>query len=176
LNLLKMLKQKGFSFKPGKDMTWPETVIKRKKVKVEATVRIDRIIYRGISKIAFNYLAKVAGKEFTLSDDFDGIRNFIRYDEGGSNNYFVPNQPPILHDDKMLQKYGIKTTQGHLLIVGWKGSALISKVSIFNQYTYLVILCKNYRGMWFRLSSGHHFDVSSKDVNELISISKRLII
>jgi hypothetical protein len=172
-DLLKLLNKKGFGVELGKDESWPVFVENRSKVKVEATVRIDRIIYRGISKIGFNYLALAAGEGFALSDNFNGIRNFIRYDVGQSEDYFIPNQPPILHDDKI---FNVKTTQGHLIILERRGNKVISKVSLFNLYTYLIILCKHYSGIWFKLSSGHHFDVNSRDVSKLKMVSKRFLV
>jgi hypothetical protein len=175
-DLIKLLRKKGFRVELGKDKSWPMFVENRSKVRIEATVRIDRVIYRGISKIAFNYLALVAGKGSTLSDNFDGIRHFIRYDVGESDDYFIPNQPPILHDDKVFRKFNVKTTQGHLIILERRGDSVISKVSLFNLYTYLIILCKNYSGIWFKLSSGHHFDVNSREVSKLMAVSKRFLV
>lgn len=171
--LLKILKEKGIETKPGEDIKWPEAVQKRNLVLIEGSIRIDRAIYRGFAKIAFNYLAYVAGKDFALLDDFDGIRNFIRYDMGDSNDYFGVNEPPILYHERI---FNIKETSGHIIIIGWHDMNIISKVSIFNISTYQVKLCNNFNGVWRPLKSGHHFDVNSKEVDKLVAISRQLVL
>jgi len=89
--LLKVLKEKGMDIRPEEEMPWPECVKEKRQTLVEGTIRIDPIIYRGLSKIAFNYLAYVAGRELTLLEDFNGIRSFIRYGEGNSDSYLGVN-------------------------------------------------------------------------------------
>lgn len=175
--LLRVLKEKGMDFKLGKEIEWPENK-KGRKILVKVTPIIDRIIYRGLSKIAFNYLARVVGKDFVLLEDFNGIRNFIRYDEGKSNDYFCGRGLPILQEDRFLRKYNIrgKVTDGHLIIVKWRKMDLISKISIFNMATYLIRFCRNFSGrIWRPISYGHHFDINSKEVNKLIIANRRLM-
>ena len=144
-------------------------------VKIQSNMTVDRVIMRGICKIAFNYLASVAGSHFLFSDSFDGIRKFILCDEGNSSDYLAVNQPPILHDDQIFSKFNIKVTQGHLIILTWSIDKLICRLSLFNVHTYLIILCKNYSGIWMPIKSGHHFDIQNKEVNRLLSISKALL-
>jgi len=172
-HLLSVLKEKGMEIKLEAEKEWPEYVKKRNQTLVEGVIRIDRTIYRGIAKIAFNYLAYVEGKNFVLIEDFSGIRNFIRYGEGNSNDYFGVNEPPILYYDRLLKRYNIRVTNGHLVIIEWHGANLISKVSIFNMTTYLVKLCRNFKGVWRQIKGGHHFDVETKEVNKLIRVNPR---
>lgn len=172
--LLGALKEKGIDIKLGKEIEWPENK-KGKKILVKVTPIIDRIIYRGLSKIAFNYLARVVGKEFVLLKDFNGIRNFIRYDEGNSNDYFRGREQPILYEDRILRRYNMKVTNGHLIVVEWRRTNLISKISIFNMATYLIRFCRNFSGVWRPINYGHHFDINSKEVSELITASIRLM-
>lgn len=130
---------------------------------------------RGFCKIALNYLTFVAGKDFVLSPNFDRIRRFIRYNKGDSNNFFAVNLPPILQDDQRLEKFGAKVTEGHLIIVGWLDKRMVSKVSLFNVQTFGINLCQDFKGVWRPIKSGHHFDVETKQVTKLISVSKALI-
>jgi hypothetical protein len=168
------LKEKGISLKGESKLIKESDPGGLAAIESEAT--LDRVIMRGICKIAFNYLAYIAGSRFILSDNFNGIRNFIRYDEGDSENYLSVNQPPILLDDQKLEKCGLKVTEGHLIILGWKDDRkIISMVSLFNTHTYAINLCENYHGLWFPLKSGHHFDIRTKEVTKLLAISKRLI-
>jgi len=173
--LIKMLKEKGMDVRPEEEMKWPEYVKDKNQILAEGIIRIDRIIYRALSKIGFNYLAYVAGKDFTLFEDFHGIRNFIRYNEGNSDHYFFANEPPILYFDRIFRRYNIKETNGHLVVAEWKGMNLIAKVSIFNMTTYSIRLCRNFKGIWRPIKCGHHFDVNSKEVSKLTAIGRELM-
>lgn len=171
-NLLKALKEKGMEVKPQEQLEWPDEVKKQNQTLVKSQIKIDPTIYRGFAKIAFNYLTFIAGKEFVLKTDFDGIRRFIRYGEGNHNEYFGVNEPPILHIDRI---FNIQTTTGHLITVGWDGMNLVSRLSIFNITTYLIKLCNNYEGIWIPLKSGHHFDIHTKEISELHAINRKLL-
>ena len=143
------------------DKEWPDFVKRRNQTLVAGEIKIDRIIYRGICKIVFNYLTYIQGKEFVLSSNFDEIRNFIRYDKGNYNDFFFVNQPHILANDRKLSKFNAKETCGHLVVLGWNGMTLQGRISLFNLNTYMVRLCTNYAGIWMPIKSGHHFDVTS---------------
>ena len=145
-------------------------------VPVVTEITIDRPVMQGMCKIAFNYLAYTAGKQLALSNDFDGIRRFIRYGEGNSEDFFEVNATPILNDGQQLERFGIKITEGYLIILGWRGNNLVSKVSLFNTNTYGIALCNGFGGVWRPIQSGHHFDVENKQVHKLISITKKLLI
>ena len=140
-----------------------------------AEATLDRVIMRGICKIAFNYLAYIAGKHFVLNKNFNEIRKFIRYDQNNEEEYLSVNQLPILHDDQWLARFAMKVTIGHLIVLEWKGKKIVSKVGLFNTHTYLINLCKSYDGIWIPLTGGHHFDIENKEVTKLLSIPKRLI-
>jgi hypothetical protein len=145
-------------------------------IQIESEATLDRVIMRGICKIAFNYLAYHTSNRFVLKNIFNGIRNYIRYDNGDSEVYLSVNQPPILHADRRLEKIGKKVTEGHLIVLGWKnGRTIISKLSFFNAHTYGITLCNDYDGLWIPFKSGHHFDIRTKEVSKLFAISNALI-
>ena len=171
--LLTILEEKGYKkVKLEAFREWPEHVKKRNETLVAGEIRLDRVIYRGLCKIAFNYLAFVQGKAFVLSDDFNGIRDFIRNDCGDSHDFFFVNQPPILENDRRL---GIRETRGHLVVLEWNGMSLQVKLSLFNLNTYLIRLCNRYGGLWVPIKSGHHFDIESRTVTPLLAVNKKLL-
>ncbi len=172
--LVDTLREKGVNIKP-KDELIKEN-IEGEEVKVETNITIDRVIIRAISKIAFNYLSYVAGKDFALHSEFNDVRRFVRYDEGDSRAFFTVTTSPVLYEDQKLRKYGIKTTDGHLIILEWKGSDILCKVSLFNVNTYLVRLVAKFRGIWRPIKSGHHFAVRQMKVSKLAPISKKIMI
>jgi hypothetical protein len=175
--LMDFLKKKGLHIKWADGMNSSNNIEKIEKVEARGTIKIDSIIYRAISKIAFNYLAYNTDKEFVLKKDFNGIRNFIRYGKGDPEDYFGVNETSILYEDSILEKYckGKKITNGHLIILERRGFKIISKISIFNLTTYLITLCANINGILRLLNCGHHYDINSKEVNSLISVNPKLI-
>jgi hypothetical protein len=171
--LIEKLRKKGYkNIKLEQAREWPECVRKRNSTLVAGHIQIDRIIYRGLSKIAFNYLCYIKGVDFVLVEDFNPIREFIRFDRGNADQFFFVNQPPILHNDRIL---GIRETRGHLIVIGWKGLSLQVRLSPFNLNTYLVRLCNNFHGIWMPIKNGHHFDVASWTINQLMSVNRRLL-
>jgi hypothetical protein len=158
------------------DVAFSMEEINVQSVQVESTITVDRTIMRGLCKIAFNYLVSQIGATFVLSEDFNPLRNFIRYGKGSSDKFFIVNQPPILHEDKFLEKYGAKVTRGHLIILSWDRDILFCKLSLFNEYTYRINFCSGYKGIWIPIKFGHHFDLDKKEVTKLLTVSKRLII
>lgn len=171
--LIEKLNEQGFNVKSKTDLIKQEPP--GEIVPVETDITLDRTIMRGFCKIAFNYLAFVAGSDFVLAPDFDDVRRFIRFDEGDIDSLFAVNLPPILYDDQRLDKIGAKVTEGHLIIVGWRGRRVVSKLSLFNTQTFGINLCPNFNGIWRPIKSGHHFDVETKEVTKLISLSKNLM-
>ena len=173
--LLSKLKEQGYKTEDKvTSMEWPEELKQQKQTWVAGQITLDRIVSRGLCKIAFNYLAFVQGRSFVLSSDFDGIRNFIRNDQGNQNKFFFVNQSPILDDDR---RFGIRETKGHLIVLEWNGTTTLQcRLSLFNMWTHLIRFCIHYRGVWLPINSGHHFDIKSRTVNLLVSINKNLLI
>lgn len=171
--LIKLLKEQGIEVSSKTDLIVPN--FPGEIVPVETAITLDRTIMRGLCKIAFNYLAFVTTPGFVLAPDFDNIRRFIRFDEGNSNNFLRVNLPPILYDDQIADKIGAKVTDGHLITVDWKRNAVMSKLSLFNTHTFGINLCNNFKGIWRPIRSGHHFDVETKEITKLFSLSKNPI-
>jgi len=144
---------------------------------LEFTHILDHALTRAFAKIAFNYLAYVAGSEFVLQRDFDEVRRFIRWSEGGPNHFVQVNDEPILAEEsshRRLQRH-------HLLTVQWEGRHrhgqdwIHARVAPFNLLTYHVRLCGPFRGIWRDINSGHRFDLDACDVYELRSYRRSLI-
>lgn len=171
--LLNKLKEKGYKdIRLESFREWPESVKRRNETLIAGEIRLDRVIYRGLCKIAFNYLAFVQGKSFVLAPDFDKIRNFVRNDQGNPDEFFFVNQPPILENDR---RFGIKETRGHLIVLEWHSISLQVRLSLFNLNTYLIRLCNRYEGIWVPIKIGHHFDIESRIVAPLLSVSRKFL-
>ena len=142
------------------------------KIEVETDIKLDKTIMRGLCKIAFNYFAFIAGRSLALNQSFDPIREFIRFGEGTADDFLGINLPPILYDDQILDKLGLKVTEGHLIIIGWNDKRIVSKLSLFNTLTYGIEFCSNFNGIWIPINSGHLFDLKGKGVSKLLHLSK----
>ena len=172
--LLSKLTQQGYKMSDQvTSMDWPDEVKSQNQTLAGGQITLDRVISRGLCKIAFNYLAFSQGSTFVCGSDFHGIRKFIRYDQGSQNEFFFPNQPAILEEDKI---FGIKQTHGHLIVLGWNRSTLEARLSLFNMWTFLIKLSTLHGGFWMPINGGHHFDMKSRTVAPLVHINKRFLI
>jgi hypothetical protein len=140
-------------------------------VRVEIASQLDATIFRGIAKIAFNYVAHQHGTEFVLRADFDDTRNYIRYGTEPSWGVVVkPFRKPILFDENPR----FRQTNGHLITFDWNAAktGLVAQVSLFNAITYHVAICPYYSGIWHEgIRKGHHFDIERRSIAPLGSAS-----
>lgn len=140
--------------------------VKDKKIRVLTKSTIDPIILRSVAKISFNYLAKTAGKRFMLLSSFDEIREYIRYGKKKEDRLVTISRKPILGDETT----SFRKTDGHLIVVGWgdkNNLKIIGKVSLFNKFTYKIMLCKFFKGIIRKIACGHHFDIHSRQLSRL---------
>lgn len=97
--------------------------------------------------------------------------------EHGRAGYLGVSLSPILYDDQKLEKFGAKITGGgHLIIIGWNGNRVVGKLSLFNSLTYKIEFCNNFSGVWIPINSGHHFEIKTKKITKLISLSKHMLL
>ena len=127
---------------------------------------MDKTIFRGIAKIAFNYLAYWAGPEFIIQKPFHPIRKFIRFGEKASYPFVEIIEKAILGDEPEEGKRRL----GHIITLEWSKNKLsiISLVSLFNMMTYSVLLSKDYRGKDFVYTKGNLFRLGDKKIDDLI--------
>ena len=139
---------------------------KGEKIRVLIKSTIDPVILRSVAKISFNYLAKTAGKRCVLSTCFNEIREYIRYGEKRKERLVTITRKPILADETT----NLRKTDGHLVLVEWGDKhnlKIIGKVSLFNKFTYKIILCKFFKGIIREIAGGHHFDIHSRQLTLL---------
>ena len=104
---------------------------------------VDDIIIRGIAKIGFNYMTKMCGAAFTLKEDFNIIRQFIRYGKLSPElrETFQPSNQPLLANDDFNHR-----RLGHILLLEWDitRSHVLARVSPFNSVVWTIIMAKNF--------------------------------
>jgi hypothetical protein len=126
----------------------------------------NAVVRRFLAKIAFNYLAWVAGAEFALRSEFDGMRNFVRSGTEPSHGGVYVGPRPILAQEILGET---RITDGHIITIEAKPDEhrVQAQLSLFNSLKYRIVLSGNYDGIWF--AKGHHFDVQRWEVSELAS-------
>lgn len=141
-------------------------------VRFEVLTTIDEVIKRTVAKILFNYLAFARGADFVLSEDFNGIRRYIREGTKPDWHFFESGNEPILGDDAT----GLRQTEAHLMVVEWdaRRRGINGRLSLFNRITHRVRLCHDYRGIYREIRSGHSFDPRTGEIKELLPADKRL--
>jgi hypothetical protein len=137
---------------------------------LDVGVRFDAMLFRGVAKIAFNYMAWVAGAEFARGGDFNAARQFIRYGIKPPHPVVIPRRRPILADDTPT----LRQTNGHLLTLNWSadGRAVIGQVSLFNGATYTVVLAPRYGGIWLNIRRGHHFNLETRRIGPALALRR----
>lgn len=157
-----LLKEKGIEV----TVDWKDTDFKSRKdrVLVEIQQTVDKVIFRGIAKIAFNYLAYTQGKDFVLDQRFNGIRDFIRHGETRDITYAWVEGKPIWLNKKRLE---VKHAQEHWVLVDWDNATIFSLLSLFNLTMYKVQFCKTFLVLPSDIRTGNRFNVKTKKISKL---------
>lgn len=169
--LLKKVQDSGLTLGSTKEIS-RRFVNNNGKVPVVVRYTFRDAISRCIAKIVFNYLAHSVGARMTLASDFDRVRKYIRHGEeldlSKPGIVYIVNEP-ILTEERL----GKRVTDGHLLRLGWENShVLTGSVSLFNNLTYKVVLCRGYDGIWTDITLGHLFEIKSRTVSPLLTSSR----
>ncbi len=157
------LRELGF---PATRQLKKEIIPPQPEMTARVTYLFDTIIRRCVAKIAFNYLAYVLNEDtrLLLREDFDAVRDFIRHGMLAKHTIVAPIGSPRLTQESRSGSL----VDGHMLGVGWSArESILCNLSIFNAMTYQVALCRNYRGLWFALSSVHAFDLTTMEARKL---------
>jgi HNH endonuclease len=145
------LESKGFARGTVVSETQPPTG----RIRTQIIARISDPELRGFSKIAFNYLAHVAGAAFVLRAEFNEIRRFVRYGvQVGSPPVEVSMNPWAVTDDKT----GAPLV-GHYVIVRTRDSTIEADVCLLMRLRYRITLARGGFLIPVAVSSGHLFDV-----------------
>lgn len=148
----------------------PEGVVENDRIIIGARITIDRDIQRAIAKIAVNYLAKIKGSDFVLKPCFDEIRSFVNGIVVKGRLVFSDNEPILYDESKKFKHF-----DGHMFTFNREGDQLISRISLFNDLSYTVVLAKKLGSIWYPLKSGHAFNVHSLKIVPMFGVFRRLL-
>lgn len=129
---------------------------------------VDQDVMRGVSKIAFNYLAYTQGMDFVLDDNFNSIRAYVRHGVEAPYPLVEIKESSVFADEPA---QGFRRL-GHIITVNWAsdGSSIVAQVSLMNFLRYSVCLCRDFIGEKRDIKTGHFFNVAGKCVNRLSSV------
>jgi len=107
-----------------------------------------------------------------------GVRDqseYARWANKPNHPIFEMDYKPILADEP----HEGKSRLGHIITLNWASddNSIISQVSLFNMIRYRVSLAKDFTVLIrpFNISSGHFFDLSSRDILPLTNVDPRFI-
>ena len=145
------------------------------KLHVRVEFIVDAILVRGIAKIGFNYMAKMCGAAFACKDDFNTIRQFIRYEilpPGELKETIEPSNRPLLADDHFNCR-----RLGHILVLEWDITRrhVLARVSLFNSIMWTIMLAKTFSGIFREIKSCHMYDIQHRVVKQLPVFSRELV-
>jgi hypothetical protein len=162
--LKQRLAEKGIAFRYGGQLT-PDVHLDTIGCELEGTV--DHVIFRSITKIAFNYLAYWEGAEFVQHEAFDKARRYVRWGRAPGYALLHADEVAVLADEP---EEGPRRL-GHFITVSWAadGVSVLAQVSLFNWMTYRVLLAPVFTGPPPTLTRGHFFNVPGHEILELES-------
>jgi hypothetical protein len=135
-------------------------------VRVEQTIRADRLVFRCVAKIAVNYLDAVH-PEVSRMAVFNAIARFVRYDEEPPWQPVSATLDPIIGNEPSGGRY-----LGHVVTLRQDPASrrIVANVSLYNQIRYDVVLSP--AGFQLELPSewltlGHLFDTKNGVLREL---------
>lgn len=101
--------------------------------------------FRIYAKIAFNYLAKIRGKDFAINNQFDAIRNWIAH--GGENEFATIDKINIDHLSKLIDwKVVDKVPEYyHFITIKKVENYLVCHVLLYSKFGAQIILSKEFK-------------------------------
>jgi hypothetical protein len=163
------LNEHGIKFDPKIREGFPSRAMENDgtlRVKIEGL--IDDVIYRAIAKMAFNYLAKVKGADFSLASRFDAIREYIRNGIRPEYKIVTIMEGRILAEEPR----GMYSFEGHIFTIQTKRNRVIGKISLTNTFGFYYLVDLGDLGpVWYDLKIGHAYSFKEDCILELISPS-----
>lgn len=130
--VIKIMKEKGFNINIE-----GEYLPEENHAEAEYTWKIENS-FRGIAKIAFNYLAYWKGREYALKPEFDIIREFIVSGKKPEYPLVKVTNDSIIKNPEYIEKRPI----GHVITINMASNkvSMMASVSLLNQITYNILL------------------------------------
>ena len=138
-----------------------QPITEESRITVAFYFNVDQTIIRAAAKIAFNYAAKVLGAATVRRPEFDAARRFVRYGE-------APEPIAQAQQQSILLGPGATTARVHACGIGWDAPRrqLEGVVSLFNEITYRLRLCRSESDEWSQVASRHIFDPTTRNITQ----------
>lgn len=159
------LREKGINFTPlGEPFGLPEEISRDEQISLNIKSKIDDEIFRAMAKISFNYTAKVKGCNFVLNSSFNDIREYIIKGVSKGKNFVRVSKEPLLARGSRNRDF-----DGHIFIIerNINQFKLISKITLFNLFTYEVLLSEKVSPILYPIKIGHAYDIRRRVLRKL---------
>jgi HNH endonuclease len=122
----------------------------------------DDVLFRGIAKIAFNFLAHVMGAPFAAREEFRSVRNYVRH---GTAQLTAPVS--VVGISKSKEDDGLSLRKGGHTISLWRDGRnyIVSRVTLFDHLTYEVVLGETEPTIWYPLDERCYFDLPTRRID-----------
>ena len=139
-----------------------ESISDQSSVTVEYSFTVDKVLRRAAAKIIFNYAAKVLGCGSIRHPDFDALRQFVRFGE-------EPEPLVCVTRISILVGQEAATSRAHACGLEWipDRRELRGVVSLFNEITYGIRICRSELRTWSQVASRHLFDPVKHTITNL---------
>lgn len=154
-------------FDPPSEMTQDHTIIAEgASIRVEQIATIDRVVFRAVAKLAFNYLIGTF-PQLSRMPQFREIRDYIRFDKDPSFRPVNARFAPVITNEPAGRRY-----EGHVFTLRHDpdSRATSASVALFNQVRYDVTFSPT--GFLIGvprefMTSGHFFETRTGEIHEL---------
>lgn len=136
------------------------------RVKTQVVKTISDVDFRAFSKIAFNYLAFIAGADFVLQPPFNDIRRFVRV---GTPLPWAAVKPAV--NPWLLFKNDETPLVGHYVVIRTRGNEIECDVSLLLRARHRVKLAVGGFLVSVVVNGGHLFDVEARRAHRITAQS-----
>lgn len=154
------LTEQGVAARSWRPLVPPET---DGPISVTHSITITSEMRRAIAKVAFNYLAHVAGPTLCLAPAFDTLREYVRFGR-------IPSLDPVHSDDTL--PFATKRDDGGRPVVHWLGlssheshSNLLGSVMLFGSLNHTIVLAEGF--------TAHQLDLPIAQIYSLKTMQSR---
>ena len=146
----------GIGFEESHHLT-NQPITERASLTVVHDIDVDETLIRAACKIAFNYATKVLGPDAVRDARFDAARRFVRYGE-------APVRLATVQRLSILVGLDAESARVHACGLGWDRGYLVGLVSLFNEITYGIRLCR--AEQYEFIEARHFFDPLARTISE----------
>lgn len=167
IRIINKLRLKGFIINDIQ-----ETAAEMKRV--AAIYLLDQERQRAITKIAINYLAKLAEGNFEhmlFAEEISAIKRYVLTGASPGYNPITQGEPIAIIDNG----HSDSPIEGHLITLGFYNylgrNQLICRISLYNCLPLHIFLSTDYKGIVIPLHVGHYWSINDRECRKILPLN-----